>query len=159
MCYDYTIKVRNLCWNKPPDFRSNSEIKHPNFREQAILLVLIDLAEANMYITDYDFQIISAIVDRIDRLRTECGFSVYQLALKASIPENTLKHIYKKKNYPNFYTIQRLCEAFEITPSEFFLYDTGSVKFSKAEIELLHDFEKLSPRSRQLICDLVKHMK
>lgn len=112
-----------------------------------------------MKITDYDYEIICAIVDRIDRLRTEQGYSVYQLALKANIPENTLKHIYKKQNYPNFYTIQRLCEAFEITASEFFLYDTASAKFSKAEIDLLHDFEKLTPESRAVLCELIKHMK
>lgn len=112
-----------------------------------------------MKITNYDHDIISAIVDRIDRLRTEHGFSVYQLAMKANIPENTLKHIYKKQNYPNFYTIQRICEAFEITAAEFFLYETASVKFSKAEIELLHDFEKLKPESRAVLCELIKHMK
>lgn len=112
-----------------------------------------------MKITNYDYDTISAIVDRIDRLRTEHGFSMYQLAMKANIPENTLKHIYKKQNYPNFYTIQRICEAFEITAAEFFLYETSSVKFSESEIELLHNFGKLKPESQAVLCELIKHMK
>ncbi len=112
-----------------------------------------------MILTDYDHEIINAIVERIDMLRAEHGYSVYQLALKANIPENTLKHIYKKKNYPNFYTIQRICEAFEMSASEFFLFDSSTVKFTKAEIDLLRDYEKLSAESRALLCELVKHMK
>lgn len=52
-----------------------------------------------MILTDYDYEVINAIVERIDRLRTEHGYSVYQLAQRANIPENTLKHIFKKKNY------------------------------------------------------------
>ena len=112
-----------------------------------------------MKITNYDYNIISAIVDRIDKLRTEHGFSMYRLAMKANIPKNTLKHIYKKQSYPNFYTIQRICEAFEITAAEFFLYETTSAKFSESEIELLHDFEKLKPESRAVLRELIKHMK
>ena len=112
-----------------------------------------------MKITNYDYNIISAIVDRIDKLRTEHGFSMYRLAMKANIPKNTLKHIYKKQSYPNFYTIQRICEAFEITAAEFFLYETSSVNFSKAEIEFLHDFEKLKPEIRATLCELIKQIK
>lgn len=112
-----------------------------------------------MKITEYDQKIICAIVDRIDGLRTEHGYSVYQLAQKANIPENTLKYIFKRQNYPNFYSIQRICEAFEMTASEFFLYDTALAKFSKTEIELLHDFERLTPESKALLRELVKHMK
>ncbi len=40
-----------------------------------------------------------------------------------------------------------------------FLYKTASVNFSKAEIELLYDFEKLNPESRAVLCELIKHMK
>ena len=46
-----------------------------------------------------------------------------------------------------------------MTASEFFLYDTALAKFSKAEIELLHDFERLEPESKALLCELVKRMK
>ena len=46
-----------------------------------------------------------------------------------------------------------------MTASEFFLYDTALAKFSKAEIELLHDFERLTPESKALLRELVKHMK
>ena len=112
-----------------------------------------------MILTDYDYEVINAIVERIDRLRTEHGYSVYQLAQRANIPENTLKHIFKKKNYPNYYTIHRICEAFGMTAAESFMFDSASVKFTKAEIDLLHDYEKLSVQSRAILCELVKHMK
>ena len=46
-----------------------------------------------------------------------------------------------------------------MTASEFFMFDSASVKFTKAEIDLLHDYEKLSVQSRAILCELVKHMK
>ena len=78
-------------------------------------------------------------------------------------PHQLLKH-FSKESYPSL----ELCEllfgpanlwGFQNYCFKIFLCDTVIVKFSKAEIELLHDFERLAPESKALLCELVKRMK
>ena len=54
-----------------------------------------------MILTDYDRELINGIVQRIDFLRAEQELTMYQLALRANMSENSLKFIYKKQSYPN----------------------------------------------------------
>lgn len=53
-----------------------------------------------MILTDYDRELINGIVQRIDFLRAEQELTMYQLALRANMSENSLKFIYKKQSYP-----------------------------------------------------------
>ena len=52
-----------------------------------------------MILTDYDRELINGIVQRIDFLRAEQELTMYQLALRANMSENSLKFIYKKQSY------------------------------------------------------------
>lgn len=51
-----------------------------------------------MILTDYDRELINGIVQRIDFLRAEQELTMYQLALRANMSENSLKFIYKKQS-------------------------------------------------------------
>ena len=112
-----------------------------------------------MILTDYDREIINGIVQRIDLLRCEQGLTMYQLALRANMSENSLKFIYKKQSYPNIYSLYKLCEALDISMSDFFLFDKKGVRFSKTELELLQNFEKLSSKSKALMLELSVQLK
>ena len=104
-------------------------------------------------------QAINAIVDRIDRLRYQRGLSLYALAQKADLSENTLKYIYKRRSFPKTDTIYRLCDALEISVWQFFLFEETVVGFTKDEIALLEAYERISPVSRDALMGVAKQLK
>lgn len=61
------------------------------------------------------------LVDRVNELCKERGYSYYTLAYKASIPVTTLMHIIKgETKNPGIFTIVRICDAFELSLKTFF---------------------------------------
>ncbi len=112
-----------------------------------------------MTFTEYEQHFICAVVDRIDQLRVERGYSISKLSGKSNLSENTLKYIYKQKSFPTLQTLLRLCQAFDIPLWQFFMFQEAPFQFSLEEFELLENYEKLPKHSRQLIAELMKHMK
>lgn len=106
-----------------------------------------------------DQQAINAIVERIDRLRYARGLSLYALAQKADLSENTLKHIYKRRSYPNTNTIYRLCEALEIPVWQFFFFEETTAVFTKEELMLLEAYERINPVSREALLGVARQLK
>lgn len=111
-----------------------------------------------MIITEYEQALINFIVDRIDSLRVEQSYSIYELAQRADLSENTLKKVYKKQGFPNVFTIYRLCQAFNITLSEFFMLDKNKRAFSKKELELLERFSQLSPKAQDALLEISRYL-
>lgn len=59
--------------------------------------------------------------DRLVQLCQAKGYSSYELAFKAAMPETTLRHIITgTSNNPSIYNIMKICDALEMTLSEFF---------------------------------------
>ena len=102
---------------------------------------------------------INELVDRIDKLRVEHNYSIYELALKSDVSINTIKYIYKKKGYPNIRTLYNICEAFEIPIWFLFFKDNTDLYLSKTEYELVTNFKNLSPTSKRLVLEISKNMK
>jgi len=111
-----------------------------------------------MITTEYEQALINTIIDRIDSLRVEQSYSIYELAQRADISENTLKKLYKKQSFPNVFTVYRLCQAFEITLSEFFMLDNNNKAVSIKELELLHRFSQLSPKAQDALLEISRYL-
>ncbi len=101
---------------------------------------------------------INELVQRIDELRVERGFSIYELALKSGTSINTIKYLYKKQSFPNIRTIYNICEAFEIPIWMLFFKTDDNLYLSKSEILLVNNFEKLSYTSKRLLLELSENM-
>lgn len=63
---------------------------------------------------------IRLINERIRGLCKQRGWSYYRLSKESGFEQSTLKPIIKEKNMPSLHTIERICNAFNITISEFF---------------------------------------
>ncbi len=96
-------------------------------------------------------QIIRDIIDRIDALRYECGYSINKLAEAADIPESTLKSILSRKICPKILTIYKLCSAFGIAVWQFFLFPNNIIAFTKEKIDLLNRIDKLTFEQKKAI--------
>ena len=78
------------------------------------------------------------ILEKITKLRLENNWSEYELAERADLPQSTISSWYRKKLIPSIPSLERICDAFGITLSQFFLCDDCySEKITKEQIEIL----------------------
>ncbi len=60
------------------------------------------------------------VLDKIEKLRLDRGWSVYRLAEKAGITDKCIYNWYNRNTMPSIETIEKICEAFGMTLSQFF---------------------------------------
>ena len=90
---------------------------------------------------------------RITELRTARGWSVYHLAKLTDIPQSTISTWYRRGLCPPIDKIERLCEAFGISLSQFFyLEDTDN----NPDLLFLHDWTLLSSEQQKIIKELIQ---
>ena len=90
---------------------------------------------------------------RITELRTARGWSVYHLAKLTDIPQSMISTWYRRGLCPPIDKIERLCEAFGISLSQFFyLEDTDN----NPDLLLLHDWTLLSSEQQKIIEELIQ---
>lgn len=88
------------------------------------------------------------INQKILALCEERGWSTYMLAQRADITHSTLNSSLNRDTAPKIDTLERICAAFGITLSQFFIDDEELEVLTKEEKELVSIFRKL-PREKQ----------
>ena len=91
---------------------------------------------------------------RIQELLTERNISMYQLSKKAGIPQSTLSNLFIRYNAPTIPTIEKICDALEITLSEFFKNEERG--YTTEEKQLLCEFHRLPPEARHQLISLLE---
>ena len=92
---------------------------------------------------------------KIEKLRFQRGWSMYELSQEAGITQSTLTSMIKRGNPPKIETLSCICEAFGITLAQFFMEDEELEVLSKNEKELIALYRKLSPAKQQALIDLI----
>ncbi len=92
------------------------------------------------------------VLDRIDELRTERGWSVNNLAMEAMLTQSTLNNLYTRKTEPKLSTLRAICGAFGITLSEFFAEDQQAIEND----ELIRRVRALSPKEKDALLTLLR---
>ena len=67
------------------------------------------------------------ILSRISFYREQKGWSEYQLSDRASIPQSTINSWNHKNFVPTISSLEKICDAFGITLSQFFSEDDASL--------------------------------
>ena len=93
---------------------------------------------------------------KIEELRFQRGWSMYELAQESGITQSTLTSMIKRGNPPKIETLECICEAFGITLAQFFMEDEQLEILSKNEKELISSFRKISEAKQQALIDLLK---
>lgn len=85
------------------------------------------------------------ILNKITSLREERHWTEYQLAEKSGLTQSTISSWYRKKMLPSISSLTKICDAFGITVSQFFLDDDESnvVLLSEKQLQLLKQAAKL----------------
>lgn len=67
------------------------------------------------------------ILKRIVDLRTERNWTEYQLAERSGLTQSTISSWYRKNMLPTIPSLSKICDAFGITLSQFFLEDESKI--------------------------------
>lgn len=93
---------------------------------------------------------------KIEKLRFERGWSMYELAQEAGITQSTLASMIKRGNPPKIDTLSCICEAFGVTLAQFFMEDEQLEILSGEEKELVSSFRKMSEDKQRALIELLK---
>ncbi len=96
------------------------------------------------------------VIEKIERLRKERGWSVNYLAMEAEITQSTLNNVFGRHSEPKLSTLRAICDAFGITLSEFF--DEGT-KDSAEDGELIRRVRSLSQEQKTALLTLLRSIK
>ena len=90
------------------------------------------------------------INERIIELRMERHWSEYQLAEKSGIGQSTISSWTRTKSMPTVPKLEKICNAFGITLSQFFAdKEERTVSLSPVQQEMLHNFDRLTPEQQE----------
>jgi len=60
------------------------------------------------------------VLGKITKFRIERNWSEYQLAEKSGLPQSTISSWYRKNQIPTIPSLEKICNAFNITLAQFF---------------------------------------
>ena len=76
------------------------------------------------------------VLDKITQFRLERNWTEYQLSVKSGLTQSTISSWYRKDMLPSITSLGKLCDAFGITMSQFFMdEETGSGRKNLNNIE------------------------
>lgn len=93
------------------------------------------------------------VIEKIDKLRQDRGWSVNYLATEAMLTQSTVNNLFNRRNEPKLSTLRAICDAFDITLSEFFAEDMSN------DDELAYRIRKLSAEQKSALLTLLRGIK
>lgn len=97
------------------------------------------------------------VLDKITKLREERHWSEYQLAEKSGLTQSTISSWYRKNMLPTIPSLAKICDAFGISISQFFLEDNDkTVLLNDKQLEILNATSKLEAEQLNALLDFLK---
>lgn len=94
------------------------------------------------------------ILEKIDVLRKERGWSINYLAMESELTQSTLNNLYRRHTEPKLSTLRSICNAFGISLAEFFKEADGN-----DEDELVKKVKLLSETDQKALLQLLRNVK
>lgn len=95
------------------------------------------------------------IVEKIDKMRMERGWTVNKLASEAMLTQSTVANMFNTGAEPRISTLRAICEAFGITLSEFF-FEENKENIDPLTMETAIALSKLDENEKRLINELTR---
>ena len=96
------------------------------------------------------------VIKRIEQLRKERKWTVYDLSLEAGLTQSTLASMLQRNTPPRIETLQLICEAFKITLAQFFLEDEGMEIVTEEEKKFLTAYRKLPIKKQKALLEIME---
>lgn len=102
------------------------------------------------------------VLDTITTYREARHWSIYDLADHAGIKPTTISSWYRRDIVPTLPTLEKVCDAFQITLSEFFSVvesgERGAVVLTHEQATMLEKWSSLRPEQQEVIAQLLDVM-
>lgn len=96
------------------------------------------------------------VLRKVNKLRLERGWSVYRLSVKSGISQSTLTNMFNRETQPSLASLELICNAFEISLSEFFADDSDSRSTPMTESELIKQYKALPETLKVSISNIIR---
>ena len=98
------------------------------------------------------------ILDRILKLRERKGWTEYRLSEESKLAQSTISSWYSKNMTPSISSLEKICEAFGITLSQFFANEKSFLELTDEQSEMLEEWNMLSLEQKKAVFNLLKTM-
>lgn len=98
------------------------------------------------------------VLDRIVELRTERNWTEYQLAEKSGLTQSTISSWYRKDLSPSIPSLEKICDAYDITMSQFFLEDSTTTDLTPIQMELIESSHKLNAQQMERLISFIQSL-
>ena len=97
------------------------------------------------------------IQKRIKNLMDERQWTEYRLVKESGLPASTVANIFHRSTVPTIPTIEKICETFGITLSQFFS-DGNMIELTIEQMKLLSRWATLTDEQKQALISLLEKM-
>lgn len=98
------------------------------------------------------------VIDRIEQLMNQRGWSVYRLGKESGLSQSTLAHVFRKDSEPTISTLETICNTFGITLSQFFA-EGDFVSLTSEQRDVLDKWASLSDEQKELVLNMIANMR
>ena len=91
------------------------------------------------------------IIKRIEELCEQKHMSRYRLAQKSGIAQSSISTLLNRKSVPTIQTLEKICDGFGITLSQFFAEDERILDLTQEQQELLRDWNSMDSQQQELV--------
>lgn len=99
------------------------------------------------------------MIKRIEELCKKQKMSRYRLAQKSGLSQSSISNLLNRKSLPSIITLNRICNGFGITLSQFFTEEGNVVNLSKEQQCVLDTWSELDEEERKLVDAYIKGLK
>lgn len=95
--------------------------------------------------------------ERLRQLLKERGLTTYKMAELSGLSHTTLANVFKRNTVPSIPTLERICDGFGITLSQFFA--EGAMVEMTPELQQLFDgWVNLTPKQKAAVLQMIDAM-
>ena len=100
------------------------------------------------------------VLDKITNLRERREWTIWKLGEESGVDQSTISAWYKKGRSPSVASLEKICEAFDITMSQFFIDENENevVELTQSQRNMLDNWSALSVKQKEIILELLQHM-
>ncbi len=97
------------------------------------------------------------IIEKIEQLNAERGWSLYELSKRTDIAEATIYTWKRKNKTPSIPVLEKICSTYGITLFQFF-QDIGDNQLILEQKEVLSMWSTLEPEEKVLIKNFIEYL-
>ena len=97
------------------------------------------------------------ILDKINKLRIQRGWSMYKLAEECDVTPSTIANMFARETLPSLTTLMAICKGLDLSLSDFFC-ESDEKADELDERDLLKNYRKLDPKTKKAVKQFLKSL-